>query len=97
MIKFSLIFIAFLIYIEQDTVLTLNIELARAEENILYSYLKNQNNFKLLYDKLIESNGVDDLSYIRQKITNEDIQQGTIENKVNIFENELNDICVHIC
>ncbi|CAF4430516.1 unnamed protein product, partial [Rotaria sp. Silwood2] len=33
------------------------------------------------YNKLIESNDVDDLTYIRHKITDEDIKQGTIENK----------------
>ncbi|CAF2954609.1 unnamed protein product [Rotaria sp. Silwood2] len=81
MVKIIVILIAFLVYIELNSVLTLNIELSRLEENLLYSHLKNQTNLKLFYNKLIESNDVDDLTYIRHKITDEDIKQGTIENK----------------
>ncbi|CAF2515211.1 unnamed protein product [Rotaria sp. Silwood2] len=81
MVKIIVILIAFLVHIELNSVLTLNIELSRLEENLLYSHLKNQTNLKLFYNKLIESNDVDDLTYIRHKITDEDIKQGTIENK----------------
>ena len=84
MIKISLILIAFLVYIQPDCVLTVNEELIRLQEDLLYSHLKNQTNLKLFYNKLIKSNGVDNLTHVRHKITDEDIQQGTIENKVNI-------------
>jgi len=81
MIKISVIL---LVYIGCYSVLTLNIELSRLEENILYSYLKNETNLKLFYEKLIKSNGIDNPTDVYQKITDRDIQQGTIENKVNI-------------
>ncbi|CAF0804384.1 unnamed protein product [Rotaria sordida] len=81
MIKITVIFLAFLVHIEADSVSTLNIELSRLEENLVYSHLKNQTNLKLFYNELIESNGVDDLAYIRHTITNKDIEQGTIKNK----------------
>ncbi|CAF3416084.1 unnamed protein product [Rotaria socialis] len=81
MIKINIILIAFLVYIQTVSVLTLTVELGDLEENILHSYLKDPNNLKLFYNKLIQSNGVDDLIYIRQNITDEDIQQGTVENK----------------
>ncbi|CAF3498842.1 unnamed protein product [Rotaria sp. Silwood1] len=89
MIKIIVILIIFLVHIEPDSVLTSNIDLSRLEENLLYSYLKNQTNLKLFYNKLIESNGVDDLIYVRHKITDEDIKQDTIENKCFQSTNDL--------
>ncbi|CAF4728693.1 unnamed protein product [Rotaria sp. Silwood1] len=89
MIKIIVILIIFLVHIEPDSVLTSNIDLDRLEENLLYSYLKNQTNLKLFYNKLIESNGVDDLIYVRHKITDEDIKQDTIENKCFQSTNDL--------
>jgi hypothetical protein len=83
--KANLVFILILIYVRKNIVLTLNNDLINLEENLLYSHLNNQTNLKLFYDKLIESNGIDNSSGIRHKITNEDIQQGNIENKVKHF------------
>lgn len=83
--KANLVFILILIYVRKNIVLTLNNDLINLEENFLYSHLNNQTNLKLFYDKLIESNGIDNSSGIRHKITNEDIQQGNIENKVKHF------------
>jgi len=85
MMKANLVVILILIYVRKNIVLTLNNDLINFEENLLYSHLNNQTNLKLFYDKLIESNGIDNSSGIRQKITNEDIQQGNIENKVKHF------------
>ncbi len=39
---------------------------------------------KLFYEKLIKSNDIDNPTDVYQKITDQDIQQGTIENKVNM-------------
>jgi hypothetical protein len=83
--KINLIVIFWFICLGKDFVLTLNIKLTDLEENIIYSHLKNKTNLKLFYHKLIESNGIDNLKDIRQKLTNEDIQKGNIENKVNIY------------
>lgn len=83
--KANLVVIMILIYVRKNIVLTLNNDLINLEENLLYSHLNNQTNLKLFYDKLIESNGIDNSSGIRHKITNEDIQQGNIENKVKHF------------
>jgi len=85
MIKINLIVIIWFIYLGKDSVLTLNIQLTNLEENLIYSHLKNQTNLKLFYNKLIESNGIDNLKDIHQKLTNEDIQKGNILNKVNIY------------
>jgi hypothetical protein len=86
MMRINLILVViFVIYIEENRVLTLNIKLSNLEENLLYSYLKNETNLKLFYEKLIQSNGVDNSIHIRQNITDQDIQQGFIQNKVKYF------------
>ena len=84
MIKLSTFLFIFLIHTEQNSVLTLNMELSRLEENLLYSYLKNQTNLKLVYGKLIESHGINNLHYARPTVTDQDIQQNSTNNKVNI-------------
>jgi hypothetical protein len=82
--KGNIFVILILIYVRKNFVLTLNNDLTNWEENLIYSHLNNRTNLKFFYDKLIQSNGINNSSEIRQKITNEDIQQGKIENKVNI-------------
>ena len=89
MIKTSIIL---LVYIGCYSVLTLNIELSRLEDNLLYSYLKNKTNLKEFYGKLIESNGVDNPAHVYQKITDQDIKQGTIENKVKVYRKQIDNI-----
>ncbi len=75
----------FFVCIGKDFVWTLNSELTNLEENVVYNHLKNQTNLKLFYEKLIESNGVDHPKNVRQKITDQDIQKGNFDNKVNFF------------
>jgi hypothetical protein len=58
----------------------LNNNLSNFGENLIYSHLNNPTSLKLFYDILIQLNGLINSSDIRQKITNEDIQQGNIEN-----------------
>jgi len=87
--KINFVVIFLFVYILKDLVLTLNVKLNNLEENLVYSHLKNQINLKLFYEKLIESNGIEDQIGIRQKMTNEDIQQGNIENKVKIYRKSL--------
>ncbi len=89
MMKINFVVIFLFVYILKDLVLTLNVKLNNLEENLVYSHLKNQINLKLFYEKLIESNGIEDQIGIRQKMTNEDIQQGNIENKVKIYRKSL--------
>jgi predicted DNA binding CopG/RHH family protein len=80
--KVNVYLIVILIHIGYYSVLTENIELSQSEENLLYTHLKDSSNLKLFYKTLIESNGVDQATNVRDKITSEDIEQGTIENKV---------------
>jgi hypothetical protein len=70
-----------------NCILTLNNHLTNLEDNLIYSHLNTSRNFQLFYEKLIQSNGIDNSSNIRYKITNEDIQQGNIENKVETKKN----------
>lgn len=70
------------VQIGSRSVIALNSRLARSEENLLYSYLKNQTNLQLFYEKLIRSNDVEDTAHARQVVTDDDIRQGTIEHKV---------------
>jgi hypothetical protein len=91
--KAVIFLIVILVDIGYYSVLSQNVELSRIEENILYSYLKNQSYLKLLHETLIESNGVDQSSHIRHEITDEDIAQGTIENKVNIYVKHVQYVC----
>jgi len=85
--KINLLVIFIFVYIVKDSVLTLNMKLTNFEENLVYSHLKTETNLKLFYEKLIKSNDVDDPKDVRQKINNQDIQDGNISNKVKIFIN----------
>lgn len=75
--------ICLLVFIEKNAVLTLNVQLSNLEENIIHSHLNNQTNLKLFYEKLIESNGIDNIKDIRHKVTDEDIQKENFQDKVN--------------
>ena len=84
MMKGNLLVIFIVFFLEKNFIFALNNDLINLEENLIYSHLNNRTNLKLFYDKLIESNGIDNSNDIRHKITNEDIQQGKIGDKVNI-------------
>ena len=51
------------IWLKLNVVLSLNNDLTYLEEDILYSHLKNGDNFKFFYEKLIQSNGIDDINH----------------------------------
>ncbi|CAF3347643.1 unnamed protein product, partial [Rotaria sp. Silwood1] len=61
--------------------LTNDINLIHTEENILYSHLKTPLDLNLFYQKLLESNEIDDITRIHRIITQDDIQQFNFENK----------------
>lgn len=72
-----------LIYlINISSILTLDNELSQMEENILYQQLNTKSNFNLFYEKILQSNDIDDIARIQNVITQEDIQQFNFENKV---------------
>ena len=70
---------------KNNKVFTLNNDLIHMEEDLIYSQLNNSTNLKLFYEKLLQSNGIEHSIGLRHPITNEDIQQQTFFNKVNIF------------
>ncbi|CAF0813565.1 unnamed protein product [Rotaria sordida] len=63
------------------SILTNDIKLIQIEENILYSHLKTSSDLNLFYQKLLESNDIDDITRIHRIITEDDIQQLNFENK----------------
>lgn len=77
----------FIIFMKINIILTLNVKLNNVEENLLYFYLKNETNLNFFYEKLIHSNGIENLKDIRHKITNEDIEKENFQNKVYILKN----------
>jgi hypothetical protein len=56
--------------------------LTQIEENLLYLHLKTQSNLSLFYQKILESNDIDDFTRIHHIITQNDIQQLNLEHKV---------------
>jgi hypothetical protein len=96
MISNLVIIIIIICFFEFYSVLTIDNDLIRIEENILYSYLKTQSNFTLFYDKILQSNDIDDIKRIHRIITQDDIQKFTddvvefnLEHKVK--KNNIND------
>jgi hypothetical protein len=82
MIIHSLVVI--LVLAELHSILTINIELINLEENLLYSHIKTKNDLDSFYQKLIQSNGIDDAKLIRNVINENDIRELNFEHKVNI-------------
>lgn len=79
--NFSIIVI--IIYLcEVQLIFTIDNELTQIEENLLYANLNTPSNLSLFYQKLLKSNGIDDITRIDRIITQEDIQQLNLENKV---------------
>ncbi|CAF4284336.1 unnamed protein product, partial [Adineta steineri] len=46
-----------------------------------YSHINTQNNLELFYQKLLQSNNIDDLKFIRNPINENDIQDLNVEHK----------------
>jgi hypothetical protein len=65
------------------TVLTIDIELIEKEKNLFYSHLQTQSDLNLFYEKLLSSNGIDDIKTIQRAINQDDIRQLNLEHKVN--------------
>ncbi|CAF0895566.1 unnamed protein product [Adineta steineri] len=70
-----------IILIDSSLVLAINIDLNNFEGNNLYSHINTQNNLELFYQKLLQSNNIDDLKFIRNPINENDIQDLNIEHK----------------
>ncbi|CAF5040224.1 unnamed protein product, partial [Rotaria sp. Silwood1] len=81
MISDLIIIIIIICSFELYSVLTNDINLIHTEENILYSHLKTPLDLNLFYQKLLESNEIDDITRIHRIITQDDIQQFNFENK----------------
>jgi len=65
------------------SVLTDVTKLIQIEDNLLYSRLKTPSDINLFYQKLLESNGIDDITRIHRIITQDAVQQLDLEHKVN--------------
>lgn len=63
-------------------VFTRNTDLTHVEENLLHSHLRNVTNLQSFYEKLIQSNGIDKGTDLKEPITVEDIQHEQFQNKV---------------
>ncbi|UJR26498.1 hypothetical protein I4U23_007825 [Adineta vaga] len=74
-------FIITIYILEQYTVLTNDIKLSQIEENLLYSQLNTQANIKVFYEKLLQSNDIDDITRLHDIITLNDTQQLNLEHK----------------
>lgn len=77
-------FIVILILGDLSKVLTDNIELSNIERNLLYTHIKTENDLELFYQKIIQSNDVDDLKSLSDIINENDIRDLNFENKVNM-------------
>ena len=63
-------------------VLAINNKLIQIEQNLLYLHLKAPSDLNLFYEKLLESNDIDDITRIQRMITQDDIGQQDFEHKV---------------
>lgn len=78
--KYSIVGILLLVI---QSIWTMENELIRMEENLLYRQLQTPANLSSFYQILLKSNGIDDSTRIERMITTEDIQEFHLENKVN--------------
>ncbi|CAF1011390.1 unnamed protein product [Adineta ricciae] len=70
-----------IITIERCPVFSNDIKLNSMEEDLLYSYLKTPANVRIFYEKLLQSNDIDDISRLHDVITQENIKQLDVEHK----------------
>lgn len=74
--------IAILILVDVYQVLAINEELNHLEKNLIYQNLQTQNDLELFYRKMLQSNDIDDLKFLKNTIDENDIRNLNIENKV---------------
>ena len=67
---------------ELYSVLEINNKLIQIEQNLLYLHLKAPSDLNLFYEKLLESNDIDDRTRIQPTITQDNIRQQNFEHKV---------------
>ncbi|CAF3672080.1 unnamed protein product [Adineta steineri] len=67
--------------LEIHSVLTIDIQLSDIEQKLLYSHLQTSSDLKLYYEKILESNNIDDITRLDRPITQHDIQRGDFEHK----------------
>lgn len=67
---------------EQYLVFTSDVKLLQMEENLLYSHLKTPADMDLYYQKLLDSNGIDDPTRLHRIVTEDDVRQLNLEQKV---------------
>jgi len=83
MISDLVIIIILICLLQFYSVLTIDNELIEIEENLLYSQVKTKSNLNLFYQKILQSNDIDDITRIHRIITLNDIQKLNLEHKVN--------------
>ncbi len=74
--------IAILILVDVYQVLAINEELNHLEKKLIYQNLQTQNDLELFYRKILQSNDIDDLKFLKNTIDENDIRNLNIENKV---------------
>ncbi|CAF3860204.1 unnamed protein product [Rotaria magnacalcarata] len=81
MISYLGIIITIIFTFEFCSVLTIDINLIQSESNLLYSHLQTPYDLSLFYQKLLRSNGIDDVARIQHIVTKDDIQKLNLVNK----------------
>jgi hypothetical protein len=84
MISNQIIIIIIGISFRSYSVSTQNFELIQKETDILYSHIKTQPDLNVFYQKLLESNDINDPTRIHRIVTTNDPQLSNFEHKVNI-------------
>jgi hypothetical protein len=71
-----------LLLLESYPIWTLNLNLKHLEDKLIYFHLYNKDNLDSFYKILIRSNGVDDGMHVRDILTNDNLRQNQLDNKV---------------
>lgn len=70
------------IYCQISSVLTFNGPLSHLEGNLLYNHLQTPADLNAFYKTLLESNGIEDVTRLHHTMTDEDIRQLPVADKV---------------
>jgi len=75
-------YLIIILILVESYILAINNELSNLEKNLLYTYINTQNDLELFYQKILQSNNIDDLKLLRNTINENDIGNLNLENKV---------------
>jgi hypothetical protein len=75
-------YLIIILILVESYILAINNELSNLEKNLLYTYINTQNDLELFYQKILQSNNIDDLKLLRNTINENDIGNLNLEHKV---------------